>query len=230
MKAPRGEHAMPSLPYVLALRAAESLINQALRFDPATRQRLAGLAGKCIHIETEAPRLSVMVQIRDGRIRLTPETEQHPHATIEAHSLALLKLALSKQPQLIGGPLRVHGQVQLIEQLHAIGRQLDIDWEEPLAMLFGDAASHQLGQQMRGLFGFARKAAQTFLMNSSEFLQQEQDMLPVRWEVESFIDESQDLRADLERLEARAARLRQRADALAARRAAPRNDRPGTSA
>lgn len=229
MKAPR-DHAMPSLPYVLALRAVESLVNQALRFDPATRQRLATLAGKSVYIETEAPRLSVMVQIRDGRIRLTPEAEQHPHATVEAHSVALLKLALSKQPQLIGGPLRVHGQVQVIEQLHAIGRQLDIDWEEPLAMLFGDSASHQLGQQMRGLFGFARKAAQTFLMNSGEFLQQEQDLLPVRWEVESFIDESQDLRADLERLEARTRRLRQRADALLARRATNRQDSPEHSA
>lgn len=220
MKAPR-EFALPSLPYVLALRAVESLVNQALRFDPATRQRLAALDGKCLYIETEAPRLSFLVQIRPDRIRLSAEAEQRPHATIEAHSVALLKLALSQQPQLIGGPLRVHGQVQLIEQLHAIAKQLDIDWEEPLGLLLGDIASHQIGQQVRGLFGFARKAAKTFLMNSSEFLQQEQEMLPVRWEIEEFIDESQDLRADLERLEARTQRLQQRIANLAARRNSP---------
>lgn len=205
---------MPSLPYVLALSTAEALINQALRYDPATRQRLAALDGKCLYIETEAPRLGVMVQIDQGHIGLKAESDRRPHATIEAHSVALLKLALSQQPQLIGGPLRVHGQVQLVEQLHAIARQLDIDWEAPLALLFGDIASHQLGQQVRGLFGFARKAAQTFLQNSTEYLQEEREMLPVRWEIDEFINESQDLRADVDRLEARLQRLLQRLDRL----------------
>ena len=41
----------------------------------------------------------------------------------------------------IGDPLRIQGQVQVIEQLHAIARQMDIDWEEPVAMLFGDIRS-----------------------------------------------------------------------------------------
>lgn len=206
---------MPSLPYVLALRATEALINQALRYDPATQQRLRALAGKSIYLETEAPRLSVMVQIREDRVRLLAESDQRPHATIEAHSTALLKLALAQQPQLIGGPLRVHGQVQLIEQLHGIAKQLDIDWEEPLAMLFGDGPSHQLGQQVRGLFGFARKAARTFLQNSTEYLQEERELLPVKWEVEEFIEDSRDLRADVERVEARLQRLQQRIDRLA---------------
>lgn len=205
---------MPSLPYVLALSAAETLINQALRYDPATRLRLAALDGKCLFIETEAPRLSVMVQIDGERIGLKAESDRRPHATIEAQSAALLKLALSQQPQLIGGPLRVHGQVQIVEQLHAIAKQLDIDWEEPLALLFGDIASHQLGQQVRGLFGFARKAAKTFLMNSTEYLQEERDMLPVRWEIDEFVNESQDLRSDVDRLEARLQRLQQRLERL----------------
>jgi len=207
---------MPSLPYMLALRGLESLINQALRFDPATQQRLNALAGKSLFIETQSPAISVMVQIRENRIRLLAETDQKPHATIEAESVALLKLALSKQPQLIGGPLRVHGQVQLIEQLHSIAKQLDIDWEEPLAMLWGDVAGHQLGQQLRGLFSFAQKTAKTFLMNSSEYLQEEQELLPVRWEINEFIQESEDLRADVERLEARLQRLQQRVAKLTA--------------
>ena len=204
----------PSLPFILALRGLEGLINQALRYDPATRQRLAALAGKCLYIETEAPAFSVMVQIRNDRIRLLAESNERPHATIEARSVALLRLALARELQLIGGPLRVHGQVQLIEQLHGIARQLDIDWEAPLSQLFGDVASHQLGQQVRGLLGFARKAAKTFLMNGAEYLQEEQALLPVRWELDEFTLDSEDLRADVERLEARLQRLQQRAAKL----------------
>lgn len=201
---------MPSLPYVLALRTLESIVNQALRYDPATQLRLQALTGKCIYIETQAPSLSMMLQIRHNRIRLCAESDQKPHATIEAQSVALLKLALSEQPQLIGGPLRVHGQVQLIEELHHIAKQLDIDWEEPLAMLFGDSASQQIGQHMRGLFSFARKAAKTFMTNSTEYLQEEQELLPVRWEIDEFISDGEDLRSDIERLQARTERLQQR--------------------
>ncbi len=198
---------MPSLPYVLALRAAESVINQALRYDPATRQRLKALNGKAIYIETLSPAMAFMVNIDQQRIRLLPESDQRPHATIEAPSYALLKLAVSEQPQLIGSALRVHGQVQLIEQLHSIARQLDIDWEEPLSLLLGDSAGHQIGQSVRSLFSFARKTARTFVMNSTEYLQEEQEILPVRWEIDEFMDETQDLRADTERLEARLQRL-----------------------
>lgn len=201
---------MTSLPYVLALSAIETLINQALRFDPATRQRLDALDGKCLYVETEAPRLGLMISIDSQRIGIKAESDRRPHATIEAHSAALLKLALAQQPQLVGGAVRVHGQVQLIEQLQGIARQLDIDWEEPLALLFGDVASHQLGQQVRGLFGFARKAARAFVMNSSEYLQEERELLPVKWEVDEFVSESQDLRADVDRLDARLQRLQQR--------------------
>ncbi len=212
---------MPSLPYVLALRAAESVINQALRYDPATRQRLRELDGKAIFIETLSPAMTMMVRIDQQRIRLLPESDQRPHATIEAPSYALLKLAISEQPQLIGSALRVHGQVQLIEQLHGIARQLDIDWEEPLSLLLGDSAGHQLGQSVRGLLSFARKTARTFVMNSTEYLQEEQELLPVRWEIEEFMDETQDLRADTERLEARLQRLQQRIQRLQANTSEP---------
>lgn len=205
---------MPSLPYILALRTLETLVNQALRHDPATRQRLTALAGKLIHIETEAPALQVMIEIQGERIRLTPESRQTPHVTIEAHTLELLRLAISQQPQLIGGPLRVQGQVQVLEQLQGIARQLDIDWEAPLAAFFGDVAGHQLGQRARGLFDFARTAARTFVRNSTEYLQEERALLPVRWEVDELTEAAEDLRADSDRLQARLDRLGQRLNRL----------------
>jgi ubiquinone biosynthesis protein UbiJ len=53
-------------------------------------------------------------------------------------------------------------------------------------------------------------------MNSSEYLQEEQELLPVRWEINEFVQESEDLRADVERLEARLQRLQQRVAKLTA--------------
>lgn len=207
---------MPSLPFVLALRGVETLINQALHYDPATQQRLLALSGKAIFIETQSPRLAVMVLIQDSRVRLLAESIQKPHATIEAESTALLKLALSRELQLVGGPLRVHGQVQLIEQLHAIAKQLDIDWEEPIAELLGDSSAHEIGKHLRGFLGFAKKTAKTFLLNSAEYLREERELIPAQWELDELSTDNQDLRADTERLQARVQRLQQRLERLPA--------------
>jgi len=206
---------MPSLPFVLALKTLEGLVNQALRFDPATRLRLEPLTGKCIYVETLAPRLCFGIQISKNRVRLLPEMSQHPHATIEASSFELMKQAFKRDPELIGSAIKVNGNTALVQELHAIVRQLDVDWEEPLSRLFGDVAASQVGRQVRGLLGFAQKAAKTFFLNTSEYLQEEKNILPVRWEMDEFLHDSQDLRADSERLEARLKRLEQRIKTLA---------------
>lgn len=207
---------MPSLPFVLALKTLEGFINQALRFDPATRAKLAALDGKCVFVETQAPRLSFGTQIRDGQIRLSADMSQRPHATIEAPSFELIKQAFKREPELIGGPVKVHGNTQLVQELYGIARELDVDWEEPLSRVFGDVAASQVGRQVRGLLGFAQKAAKTFFLNTSEYLQEEKNILPVRWELDDFLKDSQDLRADAERLDARMARLEQRLKKLQA--------------
>jgi ubiquinone biosynthesis protein UbiJ len=207
---------MPSLPFVLALKTLEGIINQALRFDPATRLRLQELSGKCIFVETLSPRMSFGIQISKSRIRLLPEMSQHPHATIEASSFELIKQALKREPDLIGSGIKVNGNTALVQELHAIVRKLDVDWEEPLSRLFGDVAATQVGRQVRGLLGFAQKAAKTFFLNTSEYLQEEKNILPVRWEMDEFLGDSQDLRADSERVEARLKRLEQRIKTLAA--------------
>lgn len=208
---------MPSLPYILALSAIERLVNEALKHDPATLLRLRELRGKLLYVETQSPALSVMIEVCEDGITLDAASRLKPHVTLEAATGELLRLALARQPQLIGGAIRVQGQVQVLEQLQAIVKQLDIDWEAPLANLFGDIAGHQLGQRARGLFGFARNAARTFLRNSTEYLQEERAILPVRWETEEFTAAVEDLRADGDRLEARLSRLEQR---LARREAA----------
>lgn len=206
---------MPSLPFVLTLKTLEGIVNLALRFDPATRKRLEPLAGKCIYVETLSPQVSFGILLGKNRVHLQAELDQRPQATIEAKSLELVKQALKRDPELVGGAIRINGNVGLVQELHSIVRQLDIDWEEPLSRLFGDVAASQVGRHVRGLLGFAQRAAKTLLLNTGEYLQEEKNILPVRWEMDEFLTDCQDLRADSERLEARLKRLEQRITRIA---------------
>lgn len=205
---------MTSLPEVLAIRALEKLVRQALALDPGTRDRLAGYAGKRIFVETRAPALGILVSLEIDGVHLSPESGLHPHATIEAPSFELLKMALSQDAHFIGGPVKVNGDVMLVQELHAIGRQLDIDWESGLARLLGDTVSYPVSRGLRHLFGFANRVANTLLQNTGEYLREEKELVPVPWEVEELLTDNRDLRVDLDRIESRLTRLKRRLDKL----------------
>lgn len=205
---------MTSLPEVLALKALEKVIRQALELDPGTRDRLARYAGKRLFVETRAPALGFLVCLEADGVHLMPESGLHPHATIEAPSFELLKMALSNDAHFIGGPVKVGGDVVLVQELHAIGRQLDIDWESGLSRLLGDTMSYPVSRGLRHLFGFANRVANTFLQNTGEYLREEKELVPVQWEVEEFLTDNRDLRVDLDRLESRLTRLKRRLEKL----------------
>lgn len=205
---------MNSLPQVLAVKALERVIRQALALDPATCQRLAGYAGKRIFVETRAPALGILVCLEADGIHLSSEEGPHPHATIEAPTFELLKMAFARDAHFIGGPVKVNGDVILVQELHGIGRQLDIDWESGLARLLGDTVSYPVSRGLRHLFGFANRVAGTLLQNTGEYLREEKELVPVRWEVEELLTDNRDLRADLDRVESRLARLKKRLDKL----------------
>jgi ubiquinone biosynthesis protein UbiJ len=203
-----------SLPQVLALKAMEGVIRQALALDPATSQRLQAYAGKRLYVETRSPALGLFVWLESDGVHLRTEGDRHPHATIEAPSFELLKMALSDEAHFIGGPVKVHGDVILVQELHALAHDLDIDWEAGLSRLFGNTLSHPVSQGLKGLFGFARRTADVFLRNTGEYLQEEKEIVPVRWEVDEYLNDNQDLRADVERVEARLERLKKRVSKL----------------
>lgn len=205
---------MTSLPLVLAIKTLERMIRQALSLDPATRQRLDAYAGKRLFVETRTPALAVLVSFEQDGVHLELESTQHPHATIEAPSFELLKMAFSDDAHFIGGPVKVNGDVILVQELHSIFRDLDIDWETGLSRFLGDTLSYPVSRGVKQLFGFANRVANTFLRNTGEYLQEEKELAPVHWEVEEFINDNRDLRADLDRLESRAARLTKRLEKL----------------
>ncbi|MDQ8036757.1 MAG: SCP2 sterol-binding domain-containing protein [Pedobacter sp.] len=205
-----------SLPQVFAVKTLEGLIRRALALDPSTRERLAAYAGKRLFIETRSPALSILVSLEANGVHLDTEAGKHPHATIEAPSFELLKMAVSSDAHFIGGPVKIGGDVMLVQELHAIARDMDIDWESGLSRVFGDTVSYPVSRGLKHLFGFANRVANTFLQNTGEYIREEKELVPVRWEVEEFLNDNRDARADLDRVESRLARLQKRLDKIAA--------------
>lgn len=201
---------MSSMPQVFLLKGIEAFINRALKLDPVSRQKLGDLEGKRIWVETHSPHFGVCLLIENNRVYLHSEMDKHPHATIEADSAELLKLAIRSNAHFIGGPIKVNGDIQLIQQLHHIATHLDLDWETGLSRLIGDNFAQPLSLGVKQLFNFASRFSQSLLQNTGDYLKEEQEILPVQWEIDEFINDNRDLRSDIERLEARITRLQKR--------------------
>ena len=104
-----------------------------------------------------------------------------------------------------------------IEGDAAVGREfqtalarLDIDWEEQLSRLVGDAAAHQVGRFWHGFQAWGQRASATLRRDGGEYLQWELRVLPPRPAVEQFLSAVDALREDTDRLAARIERLRRR--------------------
>jgi len=182
--------------------------NRLLRLDPETLKRLGDLEGRVVCVEFLDLGRRFYLEPSEAGFRLTAEHATPPGVTLRGNLSAFIRLGLD--PERRGpapGDLDIQGDVALGQKMQVILMDLDLDWEEPLARLFGDPAGHALARALRGVHAWQVQAFKTFGINAAEYLQEETRLLPVRAEVEAFLDAVDVLRADVDRLVARVQRL-----------------------
>ena len=196
--------------HTAGLAALEGLVNRALELDPGTRQRLARLEGHVFLIHCTAPPLSVYLIPESDGLRLCGIHEGEADTALSGTAGEFSELLTAADPAnaLINGGLELHGDSQALIELQKIARQLDIDWEAPLANLFGDIIGHQLGRGIRGGLRFGLRAAQSLKRQLDEYLVEESELLAPRWQADAFFTDVDQLALRAERLEARLRKLR----------------------
>jgi ubiquinone biosynthesis protein UbiJ len=194
---------LPFIPFI------EDAGNRLLRLDPETLRRLGDLQGRVMCIEFRDLARKIYLHPSEAGFRLATECDQAPAVTLRGTLATFARLGLGAESETLkAGELEIEGDAALGQRLQRIVRELDLDWEEPLARLFGDPLGHEIGRAARAAFDWHRQALQTFGLNSAEYLQEEARLLPVRAEVEAFLNGVDGVRADVDRLAARIQRLK----------------------
>jgi len=185
--------------------------NRLLRLDPETLKRLGDLQGKLVCLDFRDLGRKLYLEPSEGGFRMTAEHATPPGVTLRGNLSTFVRLGLDPErrgPQ--PGDLDIQGDAALGQKMQAILQDLDLDWEEPLARLFGDPAGHALARILRGIHAWHMQALRTFATNAAEYLQEEARLVPVRAEVDVFLDAVDVLRADVDRLADRVQRLKDR--------------------
>ena len=83
----------------------------------------------------------------------------------------------------------------------------NVDWEELLSGYLGDVAAHQLGNGGRAAAQWLAETRATLERDIAEYLRNEAELLPERWQIRQFLAAVDELRSDIDRLDARIKRL-----------------------
>lgn len=199
----------PGLIETALLASVEKAINAALRHDPASRQRLEALAGSVIAIEMPLPPLRCYLLVVSDGVELYHHSDSDADVTVHGGPLDIGAQLLGWQtaPGVIGGPVRIEGDRELLQRVSEILRDLQIDWGGLLAPVLGDELAAQLDYTARSLFGWARNAMKTIGSQFGDYLQYESTLTPSRHQLREFCHDVDELRMDSDRLEARIRRL-----------------------
>lgn len=212
----------------LALGAFESLINDWIDLDAATRQSLNQLTGKALRLVIDTPHLSVDVVFDLDRIRLSPTPvgmDDQPANSMFEQRVCDLKLTPSRAnttlhvPNLIAlarlfgatpgttGNLPVQGELAVLQHVQQVMAQAEPDISAKLAPWIGDSLAHQVAQLLSQGKQAISQTGQRLFEHAEDSLTQENTLLAPRWQAERFIDGVRDLRNDIERLQARLRQL-----------------------
>lgn len=178
-------------------------LNHILSRENWARERLHAHSGARVRINGGPFDINLCIDARGMFDAINDSSE--PDVTLLLPGDLPLKLLVDREN--LFSSIKLSGSVELAETLGFVFRNLDWDVEAELANLIGDIAAHRVvlgGKSLAKAFhqGFRRTRE-----NFSEYLAEENGLLPAQGAIREFSDNVSALREDLARLEKRALKL-----------------------
>jgi ubiquinone biosynthesis protein UbiJ len=191
------------------LASVENGINRVLRLDSTALARLRPLTGKLIAVECASPSLNLFILPSDEGLLLATQWAADPDCTLRAPATSLLRLALSKDKSAIlhGPDVELEGDSAVLMELAAVLQDLELDWEYELSNWIGPVATALIGGHLRSRANWYQQGFASLNQNLAEYLSEEARTLVGEREAQARFDELDQLKLDLDRLEARFERL-----------------------
>ncbi len=183
----------------------ESAINRYLALDPEMLDKLAQFNGKVIKLEMTGINKAFYMLPNGGGIQILNEYDGSADTVLRGTPVSLFKMGLVSNVAnlLLKGEIEITGDTRLGHQFKNIFSQMDIDWSEPLANLLGDGLAYQVQQSGSKLALWGKGSVKSVSTSFSEYLQEESRDVVTDTELNIFNEAVDQLRNDVDRLQAR---------------------------
>jgi len=190
------------------LTPIEAMLKRHIAGSSRARTLLAGIAGHSMELRFAATPFRVRIAASPDAISVRPAAGEPADAVVEGTPFAFLRLATGDAAKSIrAGGMDVQGDAEVAEGFRRLLDAARPDLEEELSRFTGDVAAHTIAGFARDALAFGQRAGDTLARNVSEYLTEESHDLPVRIEVEEFLDGVDRLRESVDRLDARLAAI-----------------------
>jgi len=183
----------------------ETAINRYLALDAELLDKLAVFNGKVIKIEINGLHKTFYMFPGDAGISIATTYDGVADTILRGSPLALFKMGLVSNVAslLLKGEVEISGDTRLGHQFKNIISQMDIDWSEHLAKLLGDGLAYELQQTGKSIEQWRKNTAESVSLSVSEYLQEESRDVLSEAELAIFNNSVDQLRNDVDRLQAR---------------------------
>ena len=195
-----------------AFASAETAINRILQLDSTVQARMSALTGQVIAINCTQPEITLYLIPLETGLQLTHSWHAPADCTLTAPASLLLKLMTSpdKSPVLHHPDVVLDGNSSLLLELSDILQNLELDWEYEVSRWLGPVPTALLSGHLRSRHHWALQAMQSLHLNSADYLAEESRTLVGHSEAQVRFSEIDQLKIDLDRLDARVALLLKR--------------------
>lgn len=192
------------------MKILEAELNRWVSESTAARELLVGLTGTSFAVHVEGLALTAVLHADGERLKLDRDAADAT-ATLRASPLDLLKLVRAEG---VSGVKRTQaslsGDLDVAERYSQVLKLARPDLEAEVAKWVGDIPAHALGEGVRDLRAWLKRAVSALRMNTAEYLQEESRAMPAPLEAQAFFSDVERLRDDVERAAARLKRLEPR--------------------
>ena len=194
-----------------AFEAAESLINGALKYDPATLRKMGELEGKVLLIESTMPPLKLAMETNGQGIMLHSNWQDKADTTVSGSLISIAGLAVNSasQASFSGSGVNVSGDLDLLLKINNLMAEINVDWEDILASVIGDIPAHLMADKLRKSAAMAKDVAQRAKSAAAEVAKEELRVTPTSPEFKGFSQQVRELSSGVERAAARINKSRQ---------------------
>ncbi|RUT40927.1 SCP2 domain-containing protein [Pseudomonas sp. PAMC 29040] len=191
------------------LASVENGVNRILRLDSTAMARLQPLTGKVIAVECAAPALQLFILPSDEGLLLATQWAADADCTLRAPAASLMRLVLSKDKTAVlhSPEVDLEGDSHVLMALAQVLQDLELDWEYELSHWLGPVATALIGGHLRSRANWYQQGFASLNQNLAEYLSEEARTLVGEREAQARFDELDQLKLDLDRLEARFERL-----------------------
>ncbi len=182
------------------LDTLNSAMNKSLSYDYQSVKKLDNFNNKVIKVELDATPFIFYIKIQDRKIQLSKHHQDAIDTTIKGTPLALFAM---NQDEPIAGikNVQINGDANTGQFFAKWLKNLQPDWEEAWCDLLGDGMGVRVSKLAKGILDFGGRLKKSLLNSSSEYLVEESRDLISPSEMEEFLDDVDDLKADTARLE-----------------------------